>query len=447
MLGADGAVEIGQRKRRPASLGLGLLLLIGCTIWIGIDVWKTAAPIDWMHYKPDWWLVREAKSVDAERAEAALKELNARIERDAISDARFAGLVSYALELQADESAMWLAGWGDVIQTAWVNGSLSSEQFLQYMQRAVDFQMIAESPTVRRWEFARVGVQWTRTRASGMEMPLDIEVGEMTLGGIKVEPDPVFEGIYRTVNAMGNPVVGTSFAVLAEPGEYELKITWVASLRGGIASTPLLKWDVPLAERITVLQPTEHAQELITDPQVTASFKDHIEMRAIGLRVPPEVIGGSARFSRVPGGRIVIVLTLRDSPIAGGFDFAAKDQPPFTGMYGTGRMGLEALRGSSYQAHLFVRLPVGTEPDRIGVLIRPSVNHIPGIGIARPGTERVWYGKPTEISDIPVSWYDTADDPAVPEDVRPILYRQPGVQKLIDTPQADATGPQTPAQP
>jgi len=94
VLDAVGAVEIGRRLRRPALLGLGRLLLLGCAVWLGFDVWKAAAPIDWTQYKRDWWVARDARSADTERAEAALKELNARIERDAISAARRAELVA-----------------------------------------------------------------------------------------------------------------------------------------------------------------------------------------------------------------------------------------------------------------------------------------------------------------------------------------------------------------
>lgn len=431
VLEAVGAVEIGQRRRRPAALGLGLLLLIGCAVWLGFDVWKAAGPIDWMAYKPDWWVARDARSADAERAEAALKELNARIERDAISEVRLADLVAYALELQADELATWREGWGDVIQAAWAKGSLTQEQILQYAQRAVDIQMETESPMVRRWELTRAGPRPTLLRAGSGELSLLLTPVEAVLGDSDLELNPEESASYGTLRSTNVMLPAKNFAVLAEPGEHELKITWRATLSPRNTPAAPAVWDVLLTAPLTVLDPAPGTQELIIDAEVTAALQSSIEVQAIGLRVPPRVMGDNFSGSPV-GGRIVVILTLREAPIAGYLQIHAGD-PPRSRAFGQGQMQLQATRLSSYQARLFIQTLDGNEPGQISIVIRPDAGHAPGFGRARPGSEQIWYGKPIEFNDIPVEWFDTADDPGLSEALRAVVMSPQGYDPLPGT--------------
>lgn len=428
-LDAVGAVKIGRRRRRPTSLGLGLLLLVGCAVWIGLDVWKAAGPIDWMAYKPDWWVVRDAKSADAQRAEAALKELNARVERDAISDARFAGLVSYALELQADESATWREGWGDVIQTAWTRGSLSPDQIMQFAQRAVSLHMETQSPMVRRWEVTRAGPRPTLLRCGSRELALELRPVSAALDGIELDAHSEEAASYDPLRGRMGMLPAKQFAVFAEPGERELQITWRAMLWPHKTPAPPATWDVPLIATLTVVPPAPDAPELVIDDDVTAALRACIDVQAIGLRIPPKVPGGFG-----DGARIVVAVTVRETPIMANLQIKA-GYDPFLGLSST-QMRLAVIPGSAYQARGFIPVSTGREPDRVRVVVRPGAADAPEFGIGRRIPGPLWFGKAIEIDNVPVTWYDTVDDPTLSGEAQMLLRQPSGGGVLREAPRS-----------
>lgn len=421
-----GAVEIGRRRRRPASVALGMLLLIGCAIWIGANVWKTAPPIDWMAHKPDWWVERDAKSADAQRAEAALKELNARIERDAISDARLAELVAYGLELQADESATWREGWGDLVQTAWIKGSLAQEQILQYAQRAVDIQMETESPMVRRWELTRAGPRPTLLRAGSGELSLRLQPVSAALDGIELDIHPDEAASYDPLRGRMGMLLAKQFAVFAEPGERELQITWRATLWPHKTPAPPATWDVPLTATLTVVPPAPDAPELVIDDEVTAALRACIDVQAIGLRIPPEAPGG---WGDRP--RIIVMMVVREPPVYANLQIEM-GYAPFHGL-NKSQMQLTVVRGVSYRSRRSVPVDSGREPDQIRVEMRPGTATTAGLIGSSRRSGPFWFGKTIIFEDIPVLWYDTADDPSMPEELREQVKRLDGAEPLPGT--------------
>ncbi len=431
-----GAVEVGQRRRRWMLSAIGLLLLIGCGVWLSRSIVQTVGPVDWMQYKPDWWIVRNAHSADDGTADAALAELVKRIDAGELSSARLAALTADGLELQADESAAWRAGWGDVIEAAWKNGSLSSEQILKYAQHAVDIQMVAEAPKVRRWEIARAGLQPTLLRTGSGDLTLQLSIVDQSFGGIELRANPDEGALFTTLRATTNALMATTFAVLPEPGERELNITWSATLAPRTQSSmvrPLTvpspaTWDMPLATTITVLPPADGAAELVTDEAVTAALRESIEVQAIGLRVPPPVMGTPS--GRSVGGRIVVLVTWRNVPIAAQLQLVTRH----SGMpSGSRQVPLNLQRGSSMQVRLFIHPHPDDEPQYITAQFTADVNKATGRMFPQQHSDQTWYGRPIEFSDIPVTWYDTADDPQVPADLRPILTQPQGGGPLPGT--------------
>jgi len=418
VLDAVGAVEIGRRVHSPASLVFGVLLLVVCSAWLGAEVWKAAAPIDWMTYKPDWWIARDAKSVDVERAEGALKELNARIERDAISAARLSELIAYALELQADESATWREGWGDVVLQAWRKGSLTPDQIMQFAQRAVSLQMDVESPMVRRWEVTRAGPTPFLDRAGMGDLALQLRPLSATLDGIELDIHPEELASHDPLRSRNRMLPAKQFAVLVEPGERELQITWQAMLWPRKATAAPAVWDVPLTALLTILAPLPGTPELVVEDEITSSLRDCIVVEVVGIRAP----AFQSRTPPVP--RVVAVVTIRDAPIAASLqiDFCFSAGPSLPRQQS--RLGINP--GAPYQIRCHIDTGSTEEPDRISVMLRPLVERVPGLNLPREGHGRLWYGKPIEINDIAVQWFDTEDDPTLPQELRQLAKRPAG---------------------
>jgi len=291
--------------------------------------------------------------------------------------------------------------------------------------------METESPMERRWELTRAGPRPMLLRAGSGELSLRLTPVGASLGGIELDSNPGEDASYSGIAGRNRALMGKHFAVLPEPGEHQLRITWRAQLSPDNSTAPQATWDVPLTAPLTVVDPAPGTQELVIDDEVTAALQSSIEVQAIGLRVPPRVMGDN--FSGSPrGGRIVVILTLREVPIAGYLQIHAGD-PPLSGAFGQGQMQLKATRLSSYQARLFIQTLDGNERGQISIVIRPDASRAPVFGRAHPGTEQIWYGEPIEINDIPVEWFDTADDPGLSETLRAVVKRPQGYDPLPGT--------------
>lgn len=426
-----GAVEVGQRRRRWIAFAVGLLMLIGCGFWLGRSALTSLGPIDWMHYKPDWWVARDAHSPDDDTADAALAELVRRIDSGALSDARTLNLVFTGLKLQANENVAWRTGWGDVIETAWKNGTLPPELILEYAQHAVNIQMVAESPKVRRWTFTRAGPQPTLLRAGSGDLTLQFSIVDQSFGGMGLRANPGEGATYTTLRANANALMAKTFAVLPQPGERELRITWRATLAPRLPpsmmkpkTTPTpATWDVPLSTTITVLPPASDAAELVTDEKMTEALRKSIEMRAVGLRVPPQVMGTPGGLV---GGRIVLLVTFRDVPIAAQVQLVVSSTRNQR-LFGGAQTALNLARGAAEQVRLFIYPRPEDEPDRISAQISAEPNNgAPGPMLGRRHTEQVWYGDPIMFDDIPVTWYEDVNDVNLPDEWRSIVTQPQG---------------------
>ncbi|MCL4199488.1 MAG: hypothetical protein KJZ69_18495 [Phycisphaerales bacterium] len=437
------AVELGQRERRPVWAVAGAVLLLLCTVWLGLGVWRFVAPIDWTTYKPDWWLDRESRSADAGTAERALKELNARIGRGEVSGARVAGLVRHALDLQADESAAWLEGWGDIVIYAWGKGALTNQQALDFAQRALTIALEPALPVVRQWEITSLAPSVTLQRTGAADLTLRLAPTAAAIGATELPIDPK-ETIELRVRRRG--IAGSrslQAPVIVEPGEYEIEVSWSVSLAPRTGTANAAVWDIHLAAPIKVIAPAEGAAELVMDQQTDEALRACIDVQAVGLRWSEAPSGRSA------SSRVVVVVTIRKAPIAARIQIAAwadqaarvvrQSQPPVI------------MPGRSYQwRHHLTNVQDGAAS--ITVTIEPRLDapsRSGGIFVVQgrqppepdsaPETEpftadRIWFGGPIEFANVPIQWFDSIDDANLTGALREIATMPAGWNPLEEPP-------------
>lgn len=125
-------VRIGQRRRpRGILVGSAVLLLAAAAA--------------------------EGRSNNPATADTALAELNARLAAKELTRAQRDLILTRALELQADPAAPWRPGWGDFVETLWLDGALTDEQQQRYARGAAIVSLQCR-PRVRRNDIAPVSI-------------------------------------------------------------------------------------------------------------------------------------------------------------------------------------------------------------------------------------------------------------------------------------------------
>ncbi len=159
------AVRDGQRRRRPAYIAIGAILVITPGLGLGTLAFATLAGADLNTYKPVGLLLWEGRNAGVASAQAAGQELLDRLTANRLSKAQVSTAVAAALDLQGDPDARWSETWGDLIERARLNGNLSDAQ-------------------VQRWRHQAAVLEWrVRPRVrSGDPIPVCVSLKEARVG-------------------------------------------------------------------------------------------------------------------------------------------------------------------------------------------------------------------------------------------------------------------------
>ena len=185
------AVKIGHRARRKGPLVAGLALLVACLLVGGIVGYVVIRGVDVQAHKPAWLLARELRSTDDAARDAAVAELERRLNQGELSPAAASTLVDWALDQQADRSLTWDPRWGGLVETARRDKAASDAQWKRYARQGL-VPLLAVRPSIRQ----------------GDPLPMEVSVDRRT------GPAASWQ-MYLTVEnlaAAGRPVGAGSFA-------------------------------------------------------------------------------------------------------------------------------------------------------------------------------------------------------------------------------------------
>lgn len=143
------AIIHGHRRRSAPKLWAGVMLLLFGLATTGIVVTAIAGNINWMEYKPVWWLTREARSSVATTRTPALNELQRRITATELSQAQIDALADEALAIQADQTKTWDSGWGNIVESARSGNQLDQQRWVRYARQAVQVKVVPRDTVLR----------------------------------------------------------------------------------------------------------------------------------------------------------------------------------------------------------------------------------------------------------------------------------------------------------
>lgn len=143
------AIRVGRRERRHRAIAWALPPIVAGAGWIGLVGWGTATGVDWNRHKPAWLLTREADGTSALPRDAAIAELQRRLEDGKLPAAFIDSVQEKALAYQADVKRPWVPAWGLFIEASRLAGKLPEERWRRYLAHSAALTLEAR-PRVRR---------------------------------------------------------------------------------------------------------------------------------------------------------------------------------------------------------------------------------------------------------------------------------------------------------
>lgn len=274
-LSVPGAVLRGARQRRPAFLGVGLLLLVLSLSITGVAIYGGVKGINWNTLKPAWLLMRELQTSNQTVSTAAMKELESRLAAGTLGADRAAKIMELALARQADPNAVWFVAWGNYLESCRGRGLMSPEQVQAYARHAPLISIEAR-PKISEGSNLQI-----RARVGGGR------IGEKSNLSITLKSIDTSEGgrVIGTGGGGGSMGLGTqgwgsmgsSVVVKGPPGAHTLVSRWkFGVVEGGLEGTPIVTWEESFEVPVQVLPAGSVDVEVVEDeslrPAIQAAF-------------------------------------------------------------------------------------------------------------------------------------------------------------------------------
>lgn len=411
-LGRPRAVVLGRRRRKWVTLAAGALIFAAAAS-IGVAKWWdqiTSIEWDWNAYKPDWWLVRNLKSVDADLAGQALRELVERDWSERLSAVHRASLIDHLFEQYVSELRSSRAPWGLSVAAAWRDGSLTRERQVAYARLVAQFSLDVPGRPVAQNAYLPVDLACDPGRGGQRPelMRLVARLVSIRLAGTTYDvPSFVRHHRIRQDGHGGGGSGSLEVPVLCPPGEYTLETVWriECGLEEGV-SPPVLVWEEPLSASITVTQPGPLSAAILTDSDTAERIRRAVKITAIGLR------------QAQPGSDEIDVIGLFDCAVPDILlALSAQIQSGGENLGGTG------IRDGWAGPMLFhFRLPRGREIETLDFVLTPYKDSnwpVRESQLVLDESEEPldprphWFGPAIHIRNVPLVWFDDFNAPGV----------------------------------
>ena len=232
----DGAVRVGTRVRRRSGLVVGAVLLLLAMGGGGIVGWASATGFDWNTVKPTSLLVSELASRDAAAAEAAAKELTARLTASGVTRQQAGSICARILERQADTEREWPTALGELFDALRGAKLVGDAQWEQYLINAAQFT-VRVRPVVRRdaklvlhpsVRFERMHRSFGRAAESGVRYRLVSVAGDGE--ALPTHSPGPWNSQFCLADGMGTITSATTIPTPREAGVRTIRSTWALAV-------------------------------------------------------------------------------------------------------------------------------------------------------------------------------------------------------------------------
>lgn len=399
-LGIEHAVGVGRRVRRPVAVGLGLV----CA-WLAASIgaagtMRWAQGVDWQAYKPVGLLLSQANSADSDTTTSALSELLRRIEAGQLDRAtrdRFSDLV---ITRVMPNGWSLTSRWEPIVVQDWIDGQLSQAQSIALAQHLASVSLNVPREATHSQSFLSLGVIATSSLGS-TDTPMLI-----SLTPIDVSIDGDAQRTWITSNESNLRSSGGSsgssylaiLAMLASAGQHSLTVRCQVDVQVVGNSATAVSWTASPTIDLDVAAPDDNALDIRVDEIASQQVRDAVQFEVVGLRGADPATGNDLLLGALNVNPDQLRADMQVEVWIGSrlltSDYRLRSAP----------FSLPLLDGES-------QAPVKVVLNAYPRLRHPGPD---GFHEDRP----IWFGPPVTIVREAIEWFDSLDDPALPDAIR-----------------------------
>lgn len=205
----EGSTRMGVRKRLPALVAAGTLLVILPAAPLAAIGYAALTGTDINGLLPVGVLLWEAKHATPASSEKIANEFIRRAQGKKLSPAQYTRVIAQAIAMQKDPSAPWGEAWGSFIEGAKLDGTLSSVGWDTYEKQSALFK-VSNRPRTAAGATLPISIKLDQARVS----PSDAVVHTLSLVGATVDGKKVDARVARSDRAGIFHMVGGGLTIL-----------------------------------------------------------------------------------------------------------------------------------------------------------------------------------------------------------------------------------------
>ncbi|GEM_PF-5640894 len=292
--GADlksaGAVQHGQRRRRPAVVGIGAAMLLVTAALMFLAAFDSRLSINWNALKTDGWLVRDLRSTEAQKAEGALQELVQRDADESLSSSNRTALLDHIFDSIMPAYRTADVAWVPVVERAWCDGVLSVERRLVYAKGMSDHYLVLDhilSDGFYEGDVIGFGFGYHprfghRSKVMEFEIrPISIRLDDRaydvfpTPTSFVVSPD-------QPTHTMGH--LQWDIPVEAAAGESMLHLVWELTCKFDGDSDRAVSWEARSDVQLTIQPRVSQSFSVVSDDGFAETIRNAVHVNLAGIR-------------------------------------------------------------------------------------------------------------------------------------------------------------------
>ena len=292
-------VRVGNRKPRSGLLWASVAMLVPAAVVGTLVVWGIATGVQWLHYAPVSYLMKQASSGDSARRTPSLLELKTRYDHARLAGSSWDRVADAGLAYQGDLSKPWDTAWGNLLERARADGRLSDDRWKRYARQAcADVVTLVLRPVARRGDAVPFTLVEQTPRVAAMSaLTVSIQNCLVTPVSATMSKD-VGMDIYSigSGSSCGSTMAVTAFPASVPTGQQQVHATGRVrvSVRGSVGKTFLADEPLDLPGSFVLNAADRPSVQLVADPSKAEAIR-------AAMKFTPPTPGGNNAMVYVNG--------------------------------------------------------------------------------------------------------------------------------------------------